>query len=82
MARARECVERRLRVNRRLGDRLPEAVALLVLAEVLTAAGDFDAAVETVMRAMAEFDALGDGQGRAEAERLAHELQKRRELRR
>ncbi|MEV4562739.1 BTAD domain-containing putative transcriptional regulator [Nonomuraea sp. NPDC049419] len=81
IARARECVERRLRVNRRLGDRLPEAVALLVLAEVLTAVGDFDAAVETVMRAMAEFDALGDGQGRAEAERLAHELQKRRELR-
>ncbi|MGP4098907.1 NB-ARC domain-containing protein, partial [Nonomuraea sp. KM90] len=115
---ARECAERRLRINRRLGDRLPEAVALLVLAEIaglegapeaaegaaraaletFTAYGDrrsaararlalaraaldldhLDRAVETLMRAMGEFDGLGDEHGKAEAERLVREVDRRR----
>lgn len=75
---AREHVERRLRINRRLGDRLPEAVALLVQAEIALDLDDHGGAVVTLMRAMAEFDRLGDAQGRAEAERLTLEAHRRR----
>ncbi|MEU8104836.1 BTAD domain-containing putative transcriptional regulator [Nonomuraea muscovyensis] len=115
---ARECAERRLRINRRLGDRLPEAATLLLLARIATSEGtpetaaalardavatyrehgdrrraahgmlvlatahldldEIDEAVEVIAAVMGEFDILGDGRGRAEAERLAQEARRRR----
>ena len=42
-AQARDCAERRIRINRRLGDRLPEAAGLLVLADIASAEGDPEA---------------------------------------
>ncbi|TMR95006.1 AfsR/SARP family transcriptional regulator [Nonomuraea basaltis] len=57
---ARDCVERRLRINRRLGDRLPEAAALLVLAEVAGAEGAPDAAASAAREALETFTQYGD----------------------
>ncbi|MCA2225472.1 AfsR/SARP family transcriptional regulator [Nonomuraea aurantiaca] len=59
-ARARDCAERRIRINRRLGDRLPEAAGLLVLAEIASAEGDPDAAARLASQAEVTFTAHGD----------------------
>lgn len=59
-ARARDCAERRIRINRRLGDRLPEAAGLLVLADVARAEGDPEQAARLAGAAEATFTAHGD----------------------
>ncbi|GAA2214692.1 BTAD domain-containing putative transcriptional regulator [Nonomuraea monospora] len=69
-AQARDCVRRRLGVNRRLGDRLPEAVALLVLAGIEEAAGAPGRAAEAARAALETFTAYGDRRSAARA-RLA-----------
>ncbi|WP_433438012.1 BTAD domain-containing putative transcriptional regulator [Nonomuraea sp. CA-141351] len=72
-AEARDCVERRLRINRRLGDRLPEAVALLVLAEIVRTEGEPGAAAGSAREALEMFVAYGDRRGTAQAlTALAH----------
>ncbi|MFB4266231.1 BTAD domain-containing putative transcriptional regulator [Nonomuraea sp. GTA35] len=64
---ARDCVERRLGINRRLGDRLLEAVALLVLAEIEEAEGVPAAAAEAARAALETFTAYGDHRSAARA---------------
>ncbi|MFC4115362.1 AfsR/SARP family transcriptional regulator [Nonomuraea zeae] len=64
---ARDCAERRLRVNRRLGDRLPEAAAQLVLAEIARAEGAPGAAVDAARAAVETFTAYGDRRNAAQA---------------
>ncbi|MEU7832361.1 BTAD domain-containing putative transcriptional regulator [Nonomuraea sp. NPDC049129] len=59
-ARARDCAERRIRINRRLGDRLPEAAGLLVLADIASAEGDPEAAARLASQAEVMFTAHGD----------------------
>ncbi|MFD0467209.1 BTAD domain-containing putative transcriptional regulator [Nonomuraea thailandensis] len=75
---ARDCVERRLGINRRLGDRLPEAAALLVLAEVEEAEGVPAAAVDAARAALETFTAYGD---RRNAERARQALARAGRLR-
>jgi hypothetical protein len=60
-------VERRLGINRRLGDRLPEAVALLVLAEIEEVEGVPAAAAEAARAALETFTAYGDHRSAARA---------------
>ncbi|MFI6501667.1 BTAD domain-containing putative transcriptional regulator [Nonomuraea typhae] len=62
---ARECAERRLMINRRLGDRLPEAASLLVLARIARAEGRPDARVAA--QAAEVFRAFGDRRGTGQA---------------
>ncbi|WP_433512317.1 BTAD domain-containing putative transcriptional regulator [Nonomuraea sp. CA-143628] len=59
-ARARDCAERRIRINRRLGDRLPEAAGLLVLADIASAEGDPEVAAGLASQAEVMFTAHGD----------------------
>ncbi|MEU4234068.1 BTAD domain-containing putative transcriptional regulator [Nonomuraea sp. NPDC026600] len=66
-ARARDCAERRIRINRRLGDRLPEAAGLLVLAEVAGAEGDPEGAARLAGEAEATFTAHSDRRNAAKA---------------
>ncbi|MEV4107585.1 BTAD domain-containing putative transcriptional regulator [Nonomuraea sp. NPDC049695] len=66
-AQARDCVERRLRINRRLGDRLPEAAALLVLAEIARAEGAPGSAAGFVRESLEIFVSYGDRRGTAQA---------------
>ncbi|HUR08843.1 MAG TPA: BTAD domain-containing putative transcriptional regulator [Nonomuraea sp.] len=66
-ARARDCAERRIRINRRLGDRLPEAAGLLVLADVAGAEGEPEAAARLAGAAEATFTAHGDRRNAAKA---------------
>ncbi|MEU7863159.1 BTAD domain-containing putative transcriptional regulator [Nonomuraea sp. NPDC049141] len=66
-ARARDCAERRIRINRRLGDRLPEAAGLLVLADVAAAEGDPEQAARLAGEAEATFTAHGDRRNAAKA---------------
>ncbi|MFC4011465.1 BTAD domain-containing putative transcriptional regulator [Nonomuraea purpurea] len=65
--RARDCAERRLRINRRLGDRLPEAVARLVLAEIALAEGVPDVAAQEAREALETFTAFGSRRSTAHA---------------
>ncbi|MFI7126951.1 BTAD domain-containing putative transcriptional regulator [Nonomuraea sp. NPDC050153] len=67
LAEARDCVERRLRINRRLGDRLPEAGALLVLAEIARAEGAPGVAAGSAREALETFGSYGDRRGAAQA---------------
>ncbi|WP_431916098.1 BTAD domain-containing putative transcriptional regulator [Nonomuraea jabiensis] len=60
------------------GDRRGAAQALMALARAELDLDDTDGAVETLTRAMGEFDRLSDEQGRAEAGRLAQEARRRR----
>jgi hypothetical protein len=60
------------------GDRRGTGNALLVLSAALIELHEVDEAVEMLVRAMGEFDVLGDKQGRAEAERLTQEAHRRR----
>ncbi|WP_103956353.1 AfsR/SARP family transcriptional regulator [Nonomuraea solani] len=64
---ARDCAERRLKVNRRLGDRLPEAVAQLVLAEIAQAEGNQEAAAAAARAALETFTSYGDHRNAAQA---------------
>src|SRR5690606_34771623 len=66
----REPLEESLAAYRELGDPRGEAEALLVLGEAYLDMGETDGAVETLTRAMGEFDQIGDEHGRAAAERL------------
>ncbi|MFD1542005.1 AfsR/SARP family transcriptional regulator [Nonomuraea guangzhouensis] len=66
-ARARDCAERRIRINRRLGDRLPEAAGLLVLADIAAAEGDPEGAARLAGEAEATFTAHGDRRNAAKA---------------
>ncbi|GGO69532.1 hypothetical protein GCM10012289_30900 [Nonomuraea cavernae] len=66
-AEARECAERRLRVNRRLGDRLPEAASLLLLARIATSEGVPGAAEAYAREAVATFERHGDRRGAGRA---------------
>ncbi|NUR87540.1 MAG: hypothetical protein HOY71_25955, partial [Nonomuraea sp.] len=59
-------------------DRRNAGYALLAGAGALLDLDDVEAAVERVTRAMGEFDAIGDGPGLAESERLAGEARRRR----
>ncbi|MEU6712893.1 BTAD domain-containing putative transcriptional regulator [Nonomuraea sp. NPDC046802] len=65
--RARDCAERRLRINRRLGDRLPEAAARLVLAEIALAEGVPDASAQEAREALETFTAFGSRRSAAHA---------------
>ncbi|WP_219469947.1 AfsR/SARP family transcriptional regulator [Nonomuraea rhizosphaerae] len=67
LARARECAERRVRISGRLGDRLPEAAGLLVLARVAAAEGAPEVAVRMAEQAGETFEAHGDRRGAAYA---------------
>ncbi|WP_157250384.1 AfsR/SARP family transcriptional regulator [Nonomuraea typhae] len=62
---ARECAERRLVINRRLGDRLPEAASLLALARIARAEGRPDARVAA--QAAEVFREFGDRRGTGQA---------------
>ncbi|MFG1703633.1 BTAD domain-containing putative transcriptional regulator [Nonomuraea sp. M3C6] len=64
---ARDCAERRLRINRRLGDRLPEAVASLVLAEIARAEGVPEAAAGAAREALETFTSYGDRRSAGQA---------------
>ncbi|MGN9836953.1 BTAD domain-containing putative transcriptional regulator [Nonomuraea sp. H19] len=66
-AQARDCVERRLRINRRLGDRLPEAVALLVLSELARTEGDPATAATAAREALETFTQYGDRRNAGQA---------------
>ncbi|MEV6154779.1 BTAD domain-containing putative transcriptional regulator [Nonomuraea sp. NPDC052129] len=66
-ARARDCAERRIRINRRLGDRLPEAAGLLVLADIASAEGDPEAAARLASQAEVMFTAHGDRRSASKA---------------
>ncbi|MEU8250804.1 BTAD domain-containing putative transcriptional regulator [Nonomuraea sp. NPDC048916] len=66
-AEARECAERRLRVNRRLGDRLPEAASLLLLARIARSEGVPDAAEGFAREAVETFERHGDRRGTGRA---------------
>ncbi|MFG3436030.1 BTAD domain-containing putative transcriptional regulator [Nonomuraea sp. NPDC047897] len=60
------------------GDRRRAAYGMLVLVTAHLDLDEIDEAVEVVADVMGEFDFLGDGHGRAEAERLAQEARRRR----
>ncbi|MFD9940012.1 BTAD domain-containing putative transcriptional regulator [Nonomuraea sp. NPDC059023] len=62
---AREWAERRLRINRRLGDRLPEAYGLLVLAGISRAEGRPDP--RAAAAALEIFRTFGDRKGAGQA---------------
>lgn len=62
---ARECAERRLRINRRLGDRLPAAAGLLMLARIARAEGRPDPGLAA--EALETFRAHGDRRGAGQA---------------
>ncbi|MEU7747888.1 BTAD domain-containing putative transcriptional regulator [Nonomuraea sp. NPDC049158] len=66
-ARARDCAERRIRINRRLGDRLPEAAGLLVLADIASAEGDPEAAARLASQAEVTFTTHGDRRSASKA---------------
>ncbi|MEV0348749.1 BTAD domain-containing putative transcriptional regulator [Nonomuraea sp. NPDC050680] len=66
-AQARDCAERRIRINRRLGDRLPEAAGLLVLADIASAEGDPEAAARLASQAEVTFTAHGDRRNASKA---------------
>ncbi|MFI6292945.1 BTAD domain-containing putative transcriptional regulator [Nonomuraea sp. NPDC050790] len=65
LPRAREYAERRLRINRRLGDRLPEAAGLLVLARIARAEGRPDP--RSAAAALEIFETFGDRRGAGQA---------------